>query len=46
MDNINELINTAIMLIYPTGRIDRLLIDKDKHHMKYFIKLLNKSSYF
>ncbi len=46
MDNISELVNTAIMLIYPEGGIDRLPIDKDRHHMKYFLKLLNKSSYF
>lgn len=46
MDNISEFVNTAIMLIYPNGGLDRLLIDKDRHHMKYFLKLLSKSSYF
>ncbi len=38
--------NTAIMLIYPDGKIDKLTIDGNLLHMNYFIELLGKSSYF
>ena len=46
MEELNDFYRTAVMFIYPDGYIDRLEIDDDILHIKYYIKLSEISKRF
>ena len=46
MDNLKDFRKSAIMLVYPNGCIQNVLVDERLIHLKYFIGLYKEDMYF